>query len=238
MFEHPNRRRIFLMRHAEAAYVAQDGNIAADERVVSLTERGRAQAAKQAEVLAPVRFDKVITSNLPRTQETARIALGNRSLPIESIAALEEVRPGWQNVQDALTPEARRDWVALVSNPWVEAHNPAARFLGGETFGEFEARVLPAWNAVLADRSWTTLLAVLHGAVNRLLIHTMFRLPWGEMGIEQDNACINVIDVDDEPRPRVILRMLNFTNYNPAKEGLWLTTMEEAAERIAKKMLD
>ena len=236
MFEHPKRRRSYLMRQAEAAYLNSDGSTTANERVVSLTERGRMQAARQAEALASVQFDKAISSTLPRTQETAAIVLGDRPLQCEPVAALEEVKPGWHSVQGALTLEQRRDWVALVSNPWVEAHNPEARFLGGESFGEFEARILPAWNAVLADPSWTTLLAVLHGAVNRLLIHTMFHLPWGDVGIEQDNACINILDIDAEPRPRVILRMLNFTNYNPAKEGLWLTTMEETAARIAKNL--
>ena len=237
MFEHPVRRRIFLMRHAEAAYVNADGSMVPDERIVPLSARGRTQAARQAEALTSISFDRAICSSLPRTQETARIVLGDRQgIAPEPIVALEEVKPGWQKVIENLSPEEKRDWVARIANPWIDAHDPNARFIGGETFGEFEARVLPAWAKVLADESWTTLLAVLHGAVNRLLIHHMMQMPWGTVGIEQDNACINVIDVDTAPQHRVILRMLNFTSYNPAKEGPWLTTMEEAAARIAKNM--
>ena len=236
MFEHPQRRRIFLMRHAEAAYTNPDGSVAANERVVPLSERGRGQAAKQAEALAPIQFDRAICSSLPRTQETACIVLGDRNINLEPIAALEEVKPGWQKLLPSLTPAEKRDWIALIANPWIEAHIPESRFLGGETFGEFEGRVLPAWRAVLEDRSWTNLLAVLHGAVNRVIIHHMMQLPWPGVGIEQDNACINIIDVDDAPRERVILRLLNFTHYNPPKEGLWLTTMEEAAARIARSL--
>lgn len=224
------------MRHAEAAYTNPDGSVAANERVVPLSERGRGQAAKQAEALAPISFDRVICSSLPRTQETARIVLGDRKVKLEPFAALQEVSPGWQNLEPTLTIEEKRNWVALIANPWIEAHRPESRFLGGETFGEFEARVLSAWNAVLEDRSWTVLLAVLHGAVNRVIIHHMMRLPWPGVGIEQDNACINIIDVDDAPQQRVILRLLNFTHYNPPKDGLWLTTMEEAAARIARSL--
>ncbi len=225
------------MRHAEAAYVNADGSMVPDERIAPLSERGRSQAATQAQVLAAISFDRAICSSLPRTQETARIVLGDRQgITLEPIAALEEVKPGWQHVIDNLSPEEKRDWVARIANPWIDAHDPEARFIGGETFGEFEARVLPAWAKVLVDDSWTTLLAVLHGAVNRLLIHHMMQMPWGKVGIEQDNACINVIDVDTAPQHRVLLRMLNFTSYNPAKEGLLLTTMEEAAARIAKNL--
>ena len=222
------------MRHAEAAYVNADGSMVPDERIVPLSAKGRTQAARQAEALAAIRIDRAICSSLPRTQETARIVLGDRTgVTLEPITPLEEVKPGWQHQIEHLSLDEKRDWVARIANPWIDAHDSNARFIGGETFGEFEARVLPAWAGVLADDSWTTLLAVLHGAVNRLLIHHMLKMPWGSVGIEQDNACINVIDVDTAPHARVILRLLNFTSYNPAKDGLWLTTMEEAASRIA-----
>ena len=48
MFETPNRRRIFLLRHGEAAYVAEDGTVTDDPRNVPLTANGRIQARKQA----------------------------------------------------------------------------------------------------------------------------------------------------------------------------------------------
>ena len=51
MFEMPNRRRIYLMRHGEAAYVAADGTVTNDPRNVPLTPTGQIQARKQAAVL-------------------------------------------------------------------------------------------------------------------------------------------------------------------------------------------
>jgi broad specificity phosphatase PhoE len=61
------RRRIYLMRHAEAAYFDVDESgrplRPAD---VSLTGLGREQARASARILAPVCFDRVIASSLAR----------------------------------------------------------------------------------------------------------------------------------------------------------------------------
>ena len=63
----PARRRIYLMRHAQVRYF--DGEHPHD---VLLTDAGRKQAAAAAEALREVTFDRVVTSGLPRTLETAR----------------------------------------------------------------------------------------------------------------------------------------------------------------------
>ena len=54
MFKEPDRRRIYLLRHAEAAYLQEDGTPVADTRIVDLTANGAAQARRQSEVLADV----------------------------------------------------------------------------------------------------------------------------------------------------------------------------------------
>ena len=51
MLNPPRRRRIYLMRHAEAAYVQEDGSVTDNERQVALTPLGRTQARKQAGLL-------------------------------------------------------------------------------------------------------------------------------------------------------------------------------------------
>ena len=48
-FDRTRRRRIYLMRHAEAAYITAEGARAPDSRVVSITERGRAEAHEMAQ---------------------------------------------------------------------------------------------------------------------------------------------------------------------------------------------
>jgi hypothetical protein len=54
MFQAPDRRRIYLLRHAEAAYISEEGTVTDDPRNVPLTATGRIQARKQSAILASV----------------------------------------------------------------------------------------------------------------------------------------------------------------------------------------
>lgn len=238
-FREPDRRRIFLMRHAEAAYVAEDGTVTNDPLNVALTDTGRIQARKQAAVLASVKFDRAICSGLPRTVETARHILALRERPtLEVEPALEEVRGGDRD--HPVTDMAA--WLAHVANPWAGADHPEATFLGGERFVDFAARVVPAFERILDDPGWRTLLLVLHGAVNRVIFNYVMNLQWqGRMSIEQDNACINIIDVDggaDSAGRHFLVRGINLTGYDLNKSGMHLTTMEQAARHLAERLGD
>ena len=154
-----------------------------------------------------------VTSGLPRALETAR-TVAPSSEP-ESWPDLREIEPG--TLADLPDPEAafQRAFRGVVPEDTA--------FLGGETIGALLDRVLPAVSEILADDSWDTLLAVLHGAVNRaILSHALTgrRLFLG--GFEQAPGCINVLDVGDD----WIVRAVNVTPYDLLPEGR-LTTMEE-----------
>jgi probable phosphoglycerate mutase len=225
------------MRHGEAAYVAADGTVTNDPRMVGLTPEGQIQARKQAAVLASVPFDRAICSGLPRTVETATIVLAHRKTPaLEIVPALEEIRGG-----DRSHPVTdMKAWLDHVANPWAGADHPEATFLGGERFVDFAARVTPAFDAIIADHTWQNLLLVLHGAVNRAIFNHVMDMPWqARMTIEQDNCCINIIDVDtaeDGSTERFLIRAVNLTSYDLNKSGIFLTTMEQSARRLAEAL--
>lgn len=233
MFVEPDRRRIYLLRHAEAAYLKDDGTPVDDTRVVSLTANGRVQAQRQAEVLTGIDFDRAVCSGLPRTVETAAAMLAGRRGPLlEIMPALAEIQGGdrRQRIDDLSA------WLAHVANPWADAGHPDARFLGGERFADFEARVVPAFRSLLGDTQWRTLLLVCHGGVNRLILNHVMNLSWqGTVSIEQDACCINIIDVDRQRTgpSRFLVRAVNLTGYNLNKAGISLTDMEKAAQRIS-----
>ena len=217
------RRRIYLMRHAEAAYVREDGTRAPDSRVVPLTARGREQAAAARDALREIQFDVAFCSNLPRTRETAEIVVEGRDQAVEAVHELEEVRPG--DVHDLTAVGLAQDFIQAMAR----ADEPDARFLGGERFVDLELRVIAGLERILSRPDWTRALVVAHGGVNRVL------LGWAsEAGrkafpaFEQDTACINVIDVDmdDGIVVRKMIRMANLAPYNPVKQGSMLTTME------------
>lgn len=209
------RRRLYLMRHAEVAYVDETGRPVAPE-AVPLTARGREQAESARAALAGVELDLVVTSTLPRTVETARIvAPGHEPEPWPELAE-------WRGGRlDGIPPEElERQFVGA-----LRIKDERERFLGGESLGEALDRVHPALDRLLA-REWHTALAVLHGGVNRILLsHALSgdRTYFGTF--EQAPACINVLDVGADGW---IVRTVNYIPYDPlhparetTMEGYW-----------------
>jgi probable phosphoglycerate mutase len=213
----PSRRRLYLMRHGEVSYFEQGRPVPPEG--VHLNEDGRAQAAAAALALADVSLDRVVTSGLPRTLETAAIVLGGGTLPVEIVPELREIRGG--RLSDIPPAELRRTFVDALTRRLTVADT----FLQGESFGDFRDRVLPAFHALLADLSWSAMLLVAHGAVNRVIMADVLELDLHGLGhLEQDAGCINLLDFDASGYG--IARLVNYTPYNPLKTGMALTTME------------
>lgn len=230
-FDKSHRRRIFLMRHAEAQYIQPDGTRAPDSRVVPLTARGVEEAGDMARLLKDVSFDKVICSGLRRTVETARIVMADRPLMLETEPALEEIRGGDPIARANLSPV---DYAYAM----FTASEPGSCFASGELFSDFYARVVPAFDAIARAGDWTKLLLVAHGGVNRAILSTIVSGGLASFGaFEQDSACVNIIDVDrsEDSRHivRKILRGVNISANDPIKNNRMLTTMEGMAQRFA-----
>jgi broad specificity phosphatase PhoE len=203
------------MRHAQVAYF-EDGRPLEPEGV-PLTETGREQARAAAEALAGVEFDRVITSGLPRTLETAQIVAPNTEP--ESWRELREIESG--RLADIPEDQLERAFVEA----WQDVVPEDAPFLGGETVGSLLDRVLPTLDRLLTDPDWDIVLAVLHGAVNRAIIS--YALTGGRSflgNLEQAPGCINILDVGANDW---VVRTVGFTPLDPAQLGGRLRTMEE-----------
>ena len=211
----PPRRRIYLMRHAQVRYF--EG--VRPEQVV-LTDEGRRQAQAAAAALAGVRFDRVLTSGLPRTLETARIVAPG--IEPEEHPALREIESG--DIRGLDPDEVQAMMTTAFRGGVVPRETP---FLGGETIGALLDRVLPELDELVADETWDVVLLVLHGAVNRAILG---RAVTGENvflgAFEQAPACINVLDLG--PGGEFVVRAVNHTAYDPAHvEAARVTTMEQ-----------
>jgi broad specificity phosphatase PhoE len=207
------RRRVYLMRHAEVAYF-EDGRPLRPQDV-SLTEAGRGQAAAARDALRGIRIDRVLTSGLPRTLETARIVAPD--LEPESWPELRELESG--RLADIPEDELERAFVEA----FRDVVPGEARFLGGETIDSLFDRVLPALDRLLDDADWDVVLAVLHGGVNRAILS--YALTGGRTflgNFEQAPACVNVLDVGDD----WVVRAVNVTPYDLTHLGGRETTME------------
>jgi broad specificity phosphatase PhoE len=86
--------KIVLVRHGES-----EGNVKHEindnpERIVNLTEQGRAQAESAANSLRAIQFTHAYASEFPRAQQTVNILLRHHSCPLRIDARLNERRSG------------------------------------------------------------------------------------------------------------------------------------------------
>jgi probable phosphoglycerate mutase len=202
------------MRHAAVAYFVDGVPVPPDD--VTLTEAGKEDARVTARALAGLRIDRVVTSGLPRTLETAAIVAPG--VPAESWPELRELQPG----KLADIPEDELESIFVTAFRDVVPED--APFLGGETIGELFDRVLPAIDRLRAADDWDVAVAVLHGGVNRAILSYALTGARSFLGnFEQAPACVNVLDVGED----WIVRAVNVTPYDLLHERGRHTTMEE-----------
>ena len=210
------RRRIYLLRH---------GAFANAGAAKGLTDEGRSQVLAVRELLADVRFDRVVASTMPRSIETARLVAGD-DVPIDSIPALDEIAYGtWWT----LGPEAA---LALFRRALDHGGDRTTLYFGGESYGALIDRVLPAFRALLADPGWTRMLLAAHAFVNLVIVGHVLGMdmesPAADLRflgtLEQDDGALNLIDI--RPDGRLCLRLFNFTAYAASKSTLVETPLE------------
>ena len=88
---------------------------------------------------------------------------------------------------------------------------------------------------MVADPGWQTLVAVAHGGINNALLSVVLGKDEssGLLNVEQDFGCVNVLDHDGE---RFVLRLLNFTSYDPLKSGLKLPAVRMLAALVGEQL--
>lgn len=197
---------------------------------VPLTPLGIAQARAAGAALAEVEIDRVITTGLRRTQETAEGVLGTRSIPRETESRLREIEPGRFSEWAGAPAEVVRQFLLGSLSERLSAESA---FLNGETIGACQRRIEEAWNELLGRSDWATVVVVAHNIVNRLILAHCLGLPLGGLTrIEQDAGCINLIEIDEAGQS--LVRVLNFTMHDPSKRTLRLTTLETLFEQYLR----
>jgi probable phosphoglycerate mutase len=156
---------LFILRHGETEW-NREGRLQG-HLDSPLTHLGRAQAARQAAILARVlpRGARALTSDSLRARETARIALRGLALPVDADPRLREVALGaWQGLTIA---EVR-------AGADGEGPRHAWKFEapGGERLDALAARAA----AVLAEIAGPTVI-VTHGLTSRVLRCLALGLP-------------------------------------------------------------
>lgn len=226
-----SRRRLYLMRHGSVSYFTADGKPVPPE-TVPLNELGIEQARAAGKLFADheVRFDRIVTSGLARTEQTAHHVLnmtGQNATPQQQ-PGLQEIRGG------RLASIAEKDLLHAFTAVTDGVVDEGAQFLGGESVGCMLDRVLPEIDAIRADKTWDTLLLVLHGGVNRAILSYLLTGQRRLLGaFEQSPACINVLDLGEE-KLDVVLRMINLSPLDWLQPENRQTTMEVLFEQYTR----
>ena len=156
----------YFVRHGES-----EGNAArvfTGQTDSPLTARGREQAAAVAEELATVKFDRIVSSDLSRTRDTAEVIAKRQGKPVEIVPELREIDVGDRTGKTFDETRGLPNWSddGFVSWP------------GGENLDQVLARTLGAIERLTRESPGKTILVVGHGGVNRILLsHFLGILP-------------------------------------------------------------
>lgn len=154
------------MRHGES-----EGNAA---RIFTghldspLTEAGRRQAAAVADVLAKVKVDRVIASDLSRARDTAQTIAARHGLTVQTYPELREIDLGEMAGRSFTDAQAHPSWNEDGFVEWP----------GGESLDAVFDRAFELIGRVVTDSAGKTIVVVGHGGVTRILVsHFLGILP-------------------------------------------------------------
>ena len=174
----------YLVRHGESE--ANAARRFAGQSDSPLTARGRRQAETVAKELAKVKFDKVVSSDLSRTRDTAEIIARAQGVPVEIVPELREIDVGDRTGQTFDEVAGLPEWKDDGFVAWP----------GGETLDQVLARTLAAIDKLAGENPGQTILVVGHGGVNRILLsHFLGILPRLER-TPATNTSISVVVTD------------------------------------------
>ena len=156
----------YFVRHGES-----EGNAArvfTGQTDSPLTARGRQQADVVAQELAKVKFDRIVSSDLSRTRDTARVIAKPHGIEVEVVPELREIDVGDRTGKTFDETKGLPSWNDDGFVAWP----------GGETLEEVLSRTLGAIERLTRESPGKTILVVGHGGVNRILLsHFLGILP-------------------------------------------------------------
>lgn len=203
------KKRLFLIRHAHAPSIGEDGIIRTYPGN-PLSEEGIKQAESLAEGIKDSGLESLWTSDALRSIQTAEVISKKTGIPFKVEPLLREFSIG--EIENKHIMEAKE---ILKDSPILSGFRkilPDEKFPGGENMMELEKRVVPALRKILETDHAEKIAVVAHGGVNRVLLLNLLELPYSAFSIiEQDYACVNILDFVDG---YVILNSLNLTFYD------------------------
>jgi probable phosphoglycerate mutase len=184
---------IYIIRHGETDYnklgIVQGSGIDSD-----LNPRGVQQAANFYNYYKEIKFQKIYTSALKRTQQSVLpfIEIGK---PYQVLPELNEI--SWGIFEGKPQNESERLAYWEVVNGWKNG-NYSAKIEAGESAAEMQARQLRVVQLLKAQKEDCVLIAT-HGRAMKSLLCTLLNLPLSAMeSFEHSNLCLYIVNFNGE----------------------------------------
>lgn len=183
-----HEKKILLLRHGELLGQTDEKRFIG-QTDLPLNQVGRRQAQYWCKWLAGAPIAHIISSDLSRCMETARILSADRQVIVEPLASLREINLGrWDGMTFRRVRERWPDAFGLRGMERARFRPP-----GGESFLDLQRRVVPVFEQAV-DQAGGNLLMVAHAGVNRMILcHLLGMPPQNRFRIAQGYGAMNLI---------------------------------------------
>lgn len=182
--------KIMIVRHARTTRNEKD--ISQSQKGGILSESGKKQAKLLAERLKNEKIDIIFSSDALRTRQTLREIRKFQKAPVAYDKFLRERRMG----------NFIGKPMELYRKERNESGLPKWEFKprGGESYSDMSKRA-EKFIARLKKRKEGCVLIVSHGGIIRMILGAMMKMPVKKaFEMPQDNACVNIIEMKENPR--------------------------------------
>jgi probable phosphoglycerate mutase len=184
-------RLFYIIRHGETEF-NKLGIVQGSGVDMPLNQLGVAQAQKFYDYYKEIKFKKIYTSSLIRTQQSV-LPFIEVGYPYKAIPALNEI--SWGVYEGKPQNEEERKVYGEVVNSW-NTGNYNARILGGESALDLQLRQL-TFIQFLKQQADDCVLIAMHGRALKCFLCTLLELPLSEMdSFEHRNLCLYILEYD------------------------------------------
>jgi broad specificity phosphatase PhoE len=182
---------LILIRHGETGKNVS-GVLHSSGDVEKLTEKGADQITHTAEKMKEFAPVKIYSSNEARAIQSGELMAKDIGVPFESVAGLQERNWGefsdqpWAEVQKVLSPMSLEERYTYIPP-------------GGESWQQFEERLIHALSQILEKHKDKSVAVVCHGGSIRALMPFLLGVPKEEsFKYDPDNASLTVFKREND----------------------------------------
>ena len=196
---------LIIVRHGETEWNAE-GRIQGHTDI-GLSEKGAEQARSLGIRLAGMNIDVAYSSDLKRTSETARLALGGRDIALNETPMLREYHKG---EFEGLTLSEIKSRFPNEYPKYLEKDLEYAP-KGGESTRDVSARMATIMDEIKSNHLDETVLVVSHGGVLRAAMVSLLGMPLeGNWSFLFGNCSLTMFDTHAD---NAVLRVFNDTSH-------------------------